>query len=118
MQLDDETLITDDLAGVISLNFVPGSPVDEFLEKHIENYTTERFEILAIRVYYGKEIILTVYAVDKFHLTSNGGSEKIPVKKFKLPHLHFKDILDFVADFNFTVTTGKYRLEDMVVINK
>ena len=59
MQLDDETLITDDLAGVISLNFVPGSPVDEFLEKHIENYTTERFEILAIRVYYGKEIILT-----------------------------------------------------------
>lgn len=117
MQLIDEILVKEDLKGAISISFVPGSPIDEFLEKHIENYTIERFEILAVRLYYSKEIILTVYAIDKYYLSSNT-NEKVEVKKFKLPIIHLKDLLEFVAEFNFTVSTGKYPMESMEVINK
>jgi hypothetical protein len=119
MQLSSDTNIKDDLGGAMSVKFKPGSPLNEFCAQHIPNYNPARFEILAMRVYYGKEIAVTLYAVDKEHLgkgTYDG--LKIPVKKFRLNNLFLKDLLPFIDECNFTLTTGLYPLADMEVINK
>jgi hypothetical protein len=119
MQLSAESLIKDDLAGAMSIKFVPDSPIDEFFEQHIENYSAERYEVLAVRVYYGKEITLTVFAIDNTHLSTDGTyHEKVGVKKFKLQNIHLKELFNFVEEFNFTLTTGKYPLDAMEVLNK
>lgn len=119
MQLITDFNLKDGLNGAMSVKFKPGSPVNEFCAKHIPGYNPERFEILAIRVYYGHELIVTFFAVDKEHLGHDPYEEgRIPVKKFKLDNLHVKDFLPFIDECNFTVSTDEYLLEDMEVINK
>ena len=43
---------------------------------------------------------------------------KIQVKKFKLEADFIKDMISHFQEYNFTLTTGNYPLEDMEVINK
>jgi hypothetical protein len=116
-------LITDivkgDLRGEIALKFKPGSTINDYCTEHIPNYDASRLEVLAIHFYYGNETIITVYAVDSDRMQgTNFTPEKTPVKKFKLGFEFLKDILPFIKECNFTLTTGKYLLEDMEIINK
>jgi hypothetical protein len=117
MQLNSDTDIKDDLGGAMSIRFTPGSSFAEYCATHIENYDAERFEVMAVRFYYGKEIDVTVYAVDKAHV-NDAADDTVPVKKFKLQVSFLKDILPYIEECNFTLTTGDYPLASMRVTNK
>jgi hypothetical protein len=119
MQVPDEIDLKDDLAGPMSVKFKTGSPVEDFCAKRIEGYNPERYKVLALRLFYGKEIVLTIYAVDKEHFGRGKYAEGVvPVKKFKLNNLYLRDLLPFIEECNFTLTTGEYPVKDMEVINK
>jgi hypothetical protein len=119
MQLDSDTDIKDDLGGAISVRFTEGSSFADYCATHIPNYDPGRFEIMAIRFFYGKEIDITLYAVDTERQARSGKDDDIiPVKKFKLTSAFLKDILLFIDECNFTLTTGEYPLANMRVINK
>ncbi len=119
MKIEPETKIKDDLGGVISVKFKNRNSFDEFCTKHIENYNPDRFEMFAVRFYYGKEALITLFAIDKERQEGNNFSpDKIPVKKFKLDMQFTQDVLPFIEECNFTLSTGNYPLEDMEVINR
>jgi len=119
MQTNSTSEIKDDLGGAMSVKFKTGSAFNEYCQKNIENYNPDRFEMLAIRFYYGKETIITLYAIDKSRLEGeNYDHSKIPVKKFKLKTDFINEFLPFIEECNFTLTTGNYPLNDMEVINK
>jgi hypothetical protein len=118
MQLASDTHIKDDLGGAMSVKFLPGNDFNDYCIKHIENYDPLRFEILAIRVFFGKETLITLYAVDKDRKEKSlGDITRIPVKKFKATLPFLKDLLPFIEECNFTLSTGKYHLAEMEVIN-
>jgi hypothetical protein len=111
--------IHDELKGTLSVTLKGGKSLDEFCKNNFENYDTERFEAVAIRVYYGKETIITLYALDKRRQEkSTYNLNKVPVKKFKKGIINISDFIEFVEEFNFTLNAGNYPIEDMEVINK
>jgi hypothetical protein len=119
MRSDFDTKTKDDLNGAISVRFVKGGSFADYCATHIANYDPERFEVMAIRFFYGNEIDITLYAVDTERLSaSERNDDGIPVKKFRLPTTFLKDILPLIDDCNFTLTTSDYPLENMRVINK
>lgn len=119
MQLQSDTDIRDDLGGVMSIKFKQDSSFNDYCRTHIGNYNPDRFEIVAIRFYLKTEPVLTLYALDKSRQEgSNFTPGKIPVKKFKLHPPFLQDIIPFIEECNFTLTTGNYPLADMEVINK
>ncbi len=119
MQLHSDTSIKDDLGGAMSIKFKKSTTFDEYCKNNIENYNPHRFEVLAIRVYYGKETSITLYAIDKERMEGdNYNKDKMPVKTFKLNTSFLQSILPFIEECNFTLTTGNYPLADMEVVNK
>lgn len=107
------------LKGPISLKFQEGKNLDDFCKSIFEHYDKERFEAIAIRLYYGKEIIVTLYALDKARQQGGGFYfGKLPVKKFKTTAISLAQVLPFIEEFNFTLTSGNYPLDAMEVINK
>ncbi len=118
MKLED-TIIEGDLGGAISLRLKSGTSINTFCASHIQNFDPDRLEVLAIRFYYGKEMTITLYAIDKDGQEgSNFSPDKIPVKKFKLDTQFAQNLLPFIQECNFTLTTGNFPLESMEVINK
>lgn len=110
---------TEELKGRISLKFQDGKTLDEFCENNFQNYDKNRFEAIAIRFYYGKEIMITLYALDKDrHREKDFSLDKLPVKKFKTNAISLAQVLPFIAEFNFTLTSASYALDAMEVINK
>lgn len=108
-----------ELKGTLALKLKSDKTLDEFCQKNFENYNNDRFEAVAIRVYYGKETIMTLYALDKIRQkTGTYDLNKIPVKKFKKDVAHLSDLIEFVEEFNFTLKAGHYDIEDIEVINK
>jgi hypothetical protein len=108
-----------ELSGKLTVNLSPGRTLDEFCERHFENYNSDQFEAVAIRVFYGKETVVTLYALDKVRQEgTNYNINKIPVKKFKTTSFGLNELLGFISEFNFTLSTGNYPLDDMEVINK
>ena len=119
MQLESDVNIKGDLGGAISVKFKEGQALSNYCAKHIPEYNPDRFEIMAIRFFYGKESEVTMYAIDKDRMEgTNYSKDKMPVKKFKLDVSFLKDIIPLVEECNFTLTTGNYPLVDMEVINK
>ena len=114
MSIEIEKPVKNDLEGFISVKFSDNRTFAEFCTKFIPNFEPERFEPLAIRFFFGKEAVVTIYAVDK----SKNDNERLPVKKFKLPAMPLNEVAAYVAECNFTLTTGKYPLEEMEVQNK
>ncbi len=107
------------ITGGISVKLHEGQTLDDFCAQHVPNYDPDRFEAIAIRLFAGKEIIITVFALDKLRQEGNNyDTTKLPVKKFKLEHLQIDTLLSFFEEYNFTLSTGNYLIEDMEVINK
>lgn len=111
--------IKEELKGSITLRLPEGKTLDEFCEKNFNNYNRDQYEAVAIRFFYGKDMYVTLYALDKVKQEgTNYDIHKLPVKKFKSNPVTFMDVLSFIDEFNFTLTTGNHSIEDMEVINK
>lgn len=108
-----------DISGEIAVTLANKQTLDDFCIQYIADYNKERFEAFAIRLFLGKETIITVYAVDKVRQKdSDLISDKIAVKKFKLNSIAVNALFSYCGSLNFTLTTGKYPLEKMEVMNK
>ena len=119
MKLDAQSKIKGDLGGVGSITFKPGNSFNDFCSKNIRDYNPDRFEAFALRVFYGKETAITLYAIDKDRMEGdNYNKEKMPVKKFKLNILFLQSLPQLIEECNFTLSTSDYDLEDIEVINK
>ena len=119
METSSGEFVKNELGGKLTIKLQPGKTLDEFCEKHFDNYNIDQFEAVAIRVYYGKEMVVTLYALDKVRQEgTNYNINKIPVKKFKTSTFGLTELLTFISEFNFTISTGSFNLEDMEVINK
>ncbi len=101
-----------------SIKFAEASPVDEFCANHISGYQNNRYEAIALSVSYGSMIDIVVYAIDKEYLGkgeySNG---KLPVKQFSLNNLYIKNLLPYIDEMHFCVQTGRYKIEEITLIN-
>ena len=107
------------ISGGIHVTLSNGQTLDDLCTQYIDDYNPDRFEAVAIRLFAGRETIVTVYALDKTRQENSTILDgKLPVKKFKLEYISVKEFLDFFEDFNFTITSGNYDLEDMEIINK
>lgn len=119
METSSNSQTQSELSGKLTLTLSPGKTLDEFCERHFDNYNSDQFEAVAIRVFYGKEVVVTLYALDKVRQEgTNYNVNKIPVKKFKSTTFGLTELLSFISEFNFTLSTGNFSLKDMEVINK
>jgi hypothetical protein len=102
------------ISGAISIRLYQGQTLDHFCTAFIKGYDAARYEAAALRVYAGKEMIITIYAVDRTRLNGEPG-KKLKVKKFKLENIPVANLFNYLEAFNFTVAPGKFDLENMEV---
>ena len=108
-----------DLTGEISITLKNGFVLDDIFIKYIHDYNRDRFEAISVRVFSGKENIVTLYAIDKVRQEdSTVPAGKIPVKKFKMVDIPLHELLPHLQSFNFTLGTNNYPIEVMEVVNK
>lgn len=108
-----------EMKGHISVQLANGQSLDDFCAEYIPEYSSERFEAFAVRIFLGQETVITLFAVDKIRRESHAADEtRLPVKKFKLPEMPLTSILSYFQGFNCTLSNGAYELEGMEVINK
>jgi hypothetical protein len=106
-----------DIEGVVSLNFRDRENFN-FIGRAMAGYDAERFEAIALRVYYeAVSPIVTLYAIDKLRKQNSSDPDKLPVHKFKM-QMTFEELFSYFKQFDFTVATGDYKLENMEVVNK
>ncbi|MEP7318237.1 MAG: hypothetical protein ABI921_05840 [Panacibacter sp.] len=115
----EPTAIHGDISGTLSVTLANGQSLDDFCMQHIAEYNRDRFEAMAIRVFIGKETVITIYALDKHRQEGTTfNHDKIPVKKFKLDMPDLSTLFSYCDSLNFTLSTGSYQIDDMEVINK
>ena len=108
-----------DISGNIAVTLANDQTLDDFCAQHILDYNRDRFEAFALRVFLGKETVITIYAVDKIRQEdTDTDKDKIAVKKFKINTIPVNELFSYCASLNFTLTTGNYDLESMEVMNK
>ena len=108
-----------DISGGMTVKLRDDLSLDDICMENIPDYNRDRFEAVALRLFAGKEVIATIYAIDKERQEgSNFNREKIPVKKFKIENVSVSKLFEWFREFNFTINTGNYNIEDMEVINK
>ena len=107
------------LKGNLTIELAQGKTLQEFCMNNFNNYNPDQYDAVAIRFYFGKEILVTLYALDKVRQEgSTFDPDKLPVKKFKMNKLPTADDLLFIGELNFTVSNGNYPIQDMEIINK
>jgi len=112
-------IIKGDLGGTLSVKLKEEFSLEQYCAQHLDDFNPDRFEVVAIRLLYGKDQYVTIYAMDKSRMEGdNYNHEKIPVKKFKTDISFIKDLLPLTNEVNFTLTTGNYPMEDIEVMNK
>ena len=108
-----------DINGDIAVKLANDQTLDDFCAQHIIDFNRDRFEAFAIRLFLGKETIITIYAIDKLRQEDSDLSvKKIAVKKFKINTIPVNELFSYVESLNFTLTTGNYDISDMEVMNK
>lgn len=119
MKLNSNTVLKKDLNGAISVVLKDNISLDDICLKFSKEYNPDRLEAMAIKIFYGKELQVTVFSVDKERQEGNNFQpDKMPVKKIKLPISSLQEIAPFIKELSFTLTNGHFPLEDMQVINK
>lgn len=107
------------ISGGIHVTMQEGQTLDDFCMQYLDEYNPDRFEAIAMRLFAGRETIVTIYALDRTRQENSSDTNgKLPVKKFKIEFVSVKEVFDFFEEFNFTLSSGNYNLEDMKVINK
>lgn len=107
-----------DIGGNVSLKFQPGQTLLSVCEALFSNFNADEHEPIALRLYVGKENIVTLYALDKVRQeTGSTHLDKLPVRKFKQVLTSPQVLLPFVSEINFTLEAGNFPLQDMEVIN-
>jgi|GEM_PF-5691699 len=108
-----------DLTGEISVNFKEGETLNELFARYVHDFNANRLEAYAVRLLIGKENILTLYAADTYRQeNSQAITEKIPVKKFKIPDVSLSELTALLGEINLTLTNNNFPIEEMQVINK
>ena len=108
-----------DISGNIAVTLANNQTLDDFCAQHILDYNRDRFEAFALRVFLGKETVITIYAADKVRQEdSDTDKDKVAVKKFKINTIPVNELFSYCASLNFTLTTGNFDLENMEVMNK
>lgn len=92
--------------------------LDLFCSRYVPGYDPRFFKAIVVRLFVGKENIITVYALDKLRQEGNGKSGIIHVKKFKITNVNPERLFKYFEEYNFTLSNGKYPVESMLVINK
>ena len=105
------------MQGKIAMEF-DRKALKDLCAKYIPGYDASRYEVVAIRLFCAKEIVLTIYAEDKNNSVSGLAENKFPVKKFKKQIHSPAEFFEFVQAFNFTISSGDYNMEDMEVTNR
>jgi len=119
METKENLNTKNEIEGKITFDLVSEKSLEEFCEKYFNNYNSRDYEALALRVHYGKEINVTLFALVKQRMKGETfGEGKVPVKKFKQTNFSWQEVISFITGFNFTITTGKHSLDEMQVINK
>ncbi|MCW3072530.1 MAG: hypothetical protein JWO44_2420 [Bacteroidetes bacterium] len=119
METNSNAVLSTELSGKLTITLKPGKTLDEFCERNFDNYNSDQYEAVAIRMYYGKEVVVTLYALDKVRQEgTNYNINKIPVKKFKKTTIGLAELFAFIEEFNFTLSAGNYAIDEMEVINK
>lgn len=109
----------DHLQGRLSVTLKPDKSFLEFCSKNFNTFDPDQHDPIAIRMYHGLETVVTLYALDKVRQEgTNFNPEKMPAKKFKSGNISLIEILPYIMEFNFTLSTGSYDIDDMEVINK
>jgi hypothetical protein len=108
---------TNNYKGKISVTFNQ-EDIRKICTRYIPDFKEERFEIIALRFFSGKENILTIYAVDKFSESSILPEGKIPVRKFKIELSSIGELMELIAAYNFTLCNEAYSLGEMEVMNR
>ena len=109
-----------DLSGKAALDFYGKDDFNSFAVKLIDGYNPDRFDAVALRFFIQKgSPVITLFALDKLKQEQeNYPHDKLPVKKIKLENVSLLKMFDWFEEFNFTINTGNYNIEDMEVINK
>ena len=108
-----------DLTGEISVTLNKDLDLNQLCSKYIYDYNADRFDPLAIRVFVGKEVIVTLYAANKVRQEdSTADPDKVQVKKFKVPGIPLQELFRYLGSLNCTLSTNNYPLESMQVMNK
>lgn len=106
------------LTGFADAKLKEAESLDTICSSIIPGYSVERFEAVAFRLFLGKETSITVFALDKTKKSGfTEGDDKLPVKKFKLS-MPVNEIIEQFSNINLTISTGKFDLKEMEVINK
>ncbi|MCE3226420.1 MAG: hypothetical protein K0S32_971 [Bacteroidetes bacterium] len=109
----------DTMEGKLSVSFRNNESLLKFCRETFSGFDPDLYDIVAIRLYYSEETILTLYAVDKEkHKNKSYDEINLQVKKFKVinPALHLQ--ANLIREFNFTISNGDYDLGAMEVTNK
>lgn len=100
--------------GKISAEF-SSQQLHDLCQRHIPGIDLNRFKIIAIRVFAGKEFIVTVFASDTLKETEG---QQLPVKKFKIETLSHAEFFNYVYGYNFTLSENNLSMNDLQVINR
>src|SRR4249920_3071329 len=101
-----------DLTGEVSVSLKEGQSLDDIFVKYIHDYNRDRFEAIALRIFAGKENIVTLYAADTVRQEdSTVAAGKIPVKKFKITGIPLQELLPYLESVNCTIGTNNYPIE-------
>lgn len=107
------------ISGGIHVKLKDGLTLDDICLQHIDDYNPDRFEAVAMRLFAGKEVIATMYVLDKQKQDNNiTDPGSLPVKKIKIEGVNVSMFFDQFEEFNFTLSSGNYDLEDIKVVNK
>src|SRR4051812_34853550 len=110
-QNDNAPVIAGYIRGAADAKLKDSETLDTVCGRVIPNYSTDRFEAVAIRIYFGKESFMTVYALDKSHKSSVPlDDKKLPYKKFKL-QMPAEKIIQLFANINLTIKKGNHYIE-------
>lgn len=103
-----------DLIGIASINLKEETDFNK-LSAEIAGYDPQKFTAVALRVFIEAKPVVTIYAKEKS--TEVSDEEKLPVHKFKKV-IGFEELFSKFKEFNFTVTTGEYEIDNMEVVNR
>jgi hypothetical protein len=103
----------DDLVGVVSANVHEQADFNSTASQ-LAGYDASHYEAVALRVFIQESPIVTIYAIDRGEQHPQGSTKKFPVHKFKV-EVTFEQLFSVFKKVNFTLTNGKYHIEDMEV---